>query len=61
MELLALSASGEATVIVSAAGGVALLALIAFGVWWFRPFGSGSEDVSILEERDEEHWMGEDR
>ena len=39
--------------IVSAIGGVSLVALIAFGLWRFRPFRSDSEDVSVLDEPDE--------
>jgi hypothetical protein len=36
---IALSAA-EGTVFVSATGAVALVALIAFGIWWFKPFRS---------------------
>jgi hypothetical protein len=39
--MLALSAA-EGTILVSAGGGVVLAVLIAFGLWWFKPFRSVS-------------------
>jgi hypothetical protein len=61
MELFAMSAGVEATVIVSAAGGLALAALVAFGLWWFRPFRSGTDEPSIMGEHEEEHRTPGDR
>jgi hypothetical protein len=61
MELFALSAAVEATLIVSAASGLALAALVAFGLWWFRPFRSDSDELSIPGEHEEEHRTPGDR
>ena len=48
--MLALTAA-EGTTIVSATGGVILAALVAFGIWWFRPFRSASrQDVGTLDQ-----------
>lgn len=52
--MLALSAA-EGTIVISAAGGLMLVALLAFGLWWFKPFRSGSRrtlDRSQRERRD---------
>ncbi len=38
---IALSAA-EGTIFASAIGAVVLVGLIAFGIWWFRPFRSVS-------------------
>jgi cytoskeletal protein RodZ len=40
--MLALSAA-EGTIVLSATGGVMLAALIAFGLWWLKPFRSAAK------------------
>lgn len=49
--MLALS-TFEGTIVVSATGAVILAALLAFGIWWFKPLrrDSGKGDLMILEE-----------
>jgi hypothetical protein len=59
MGLLALLA-GEANIIVAAIGGLSLVALVAFGLWWFKPFRSASVDASVVDERQDERWDLED-
>jgi hypothetical protein len=56
MELFALSGTGEAAVIASATGGLALAGLIAFGLWWFRPFRS---DADVGEQEEEQRIHGD--
>jgi hypothetical protein len=60
--MLALS-TFEGTIVVSATGGVVLVALLAFGFWWFRPFRStSSRELRTLEQGDlEERLYSEDR